>query len=441
MAFPVVATTSSGTGGSTSTAITMPSGVTSGDLLVVMFGVDGVPTVTHTGTGWTQYGEPGSQAGGYAFVKIADGADTLTVNYSVAEVTGYYVYRITGAHASTVPEADSDIGSTANPDSPNLAPSWGAEDTMWISFFSLDDGTKTLSSYPTNYADNQNTLAGTTAGVRLGIATRNLNASSENPGSFTVSASDSWVALTIAVRPAAGGGGSPQDLTPSLFTNTQTFYAPTVTATYSLLPGLLDSQPSFFAPAVTVGAVDLAPSLLTNSQTFYAPTVSLDGAAQNLDPPLLDASASIFAPVVSSSYGLSPWLLTNGQTFYAPAVSVGAVTLSPPLLTNSQTFYAATITGGAVITRAQGLRKTRYVPGRVPSELKELARFLQSEIERITDGLESPFTHQLLEKLNVEPSRKPGNQALICYADGTNWNPGSGEGIYAFYGGAWHLLG
>jgi len=96
---------------------------------------------------------------------------------------------------------------------------------------------------------------------------------------------------------------------------------------------------------------------------------------------------------------------------------------------------------GVLPRNAQGLRKTRYTPGRVPYELAQLSQFLQSEIERITDGLESPFTHQLLEPLAVEPARRSTTQAMVVYADGTNWDPGSGEGIYAFYGSSWKKLG
>lgn len=87
----------------------------------------------------------------------------------------------------------------------------------------------------------------------------------------------------------------------------------------------------------------------------------------------------------------------------------------------------------------KGLRKTRYTPGRVPSRVEELGRFLQSEIERLNDALESPFTHQLLEKLNVAPDRV--RDGMVAYADGTNWNPGSGEGVYVYYASAWHKLG
>jgi hypothetical protein len=97
-------------------------------------------------------------------------------------------------------------------------------------------------------------------------------------------------------------------------------------------------------------------------------------------------------------------------------------------------------TGGVVITRKKGLRKTRYVPSVPPANVQELARYVQQELERLTDGLESPFTHQLLEKLSVEPERKPQGKALIAYADGTSWNPGSGEGLYAYYAGSWKKL-
>lgn len=43
-----------------------------------------------------------------------------------------------------------------------------------------------------------------------------------------------------------------------------------------------------------------------------------------------------------------------------------------------------------------------------------------------------------LRVLNAEP-KKP-RKGIIVYADGTNWNPGSGEGVYVYKSG-WVLLG
>lgn len=44
-----------------------------------------------------------------------------------------------------------------------------------------------------------------------------------------------------------------------------------------------------------------------------------------------------------------------------------------------------------------------------------------------------------LDELHAEP-RKP-RVGMTVLADGTDWDPGSGAGIYTYYGGAWHRLG
>lgn len=38
------------------------------------------------------------------------------------------------------------------------------------------------------------------------------------------------------------------------------------------------------------------------------------------------------------------------------------------------------------------------------------------------------------------PLDKP-REGDIVFADGTNWNPGSGKGFYGYYSGAYHFLG
>lgn len=259
-----------------------------------------------------------------------------------------------------------------------------------------------------------------------------------------------WVSM------AAASGN--QTLTPALFTNSSTFYSAVVSqagGAQSLTPSLYTNTSAFYPATVTPGAVSLAPSLFTNSGTFYSATVSLGGSPQTLTPALFTNPQSFFAPTVSpGAVNLAPALFTNAQTFYAPVVTNG-VTLAPPLLTNSQTFYGASITlgpavlrpallanvnqfythaltGGVVRIKQKGLRKTRYTPGRVPSDAKELARFIQNELERLTDALESPFTHQLLEVLHAEPTRKPTGSAMVAFADGTDWNPGAGRGLYLY---------
>ena len=132
------------------------------------------------------------------------------------------------------------------------------------------------------------------------------------------------------------------EIQPALFTNTQTFYGPTVTqtgGTQTLTPSLYTNTQTFYSPTVST-AVTLAPDLYSNAQTFYAPTVS---ATVALTPALYTNAQAFYSPTVSATYALAPALYTNAQTFYAPAVTT-TVTIDPSLYNNSQTFFSAIVT-------------------------------------------------------------------------------------------------
>lgn len=66
-----------------------------------------------------------------------------------------------------------------------------------------------------------------------------------------------------------------QTLTPSLFTNTQTFYSPTVTTgAVTLLPALYTNQQTFYSPTITqTSAQTLLPDLFVNQSTFFSPSI------------------------------------------------------------------------------------------------------------------------------------------------------------------------
>jgi hypothetical protein len=58
------------------------------------------------------------------------------------------------------------------------------------------------------------------------------------------------------------------------------------------------------------------------------------------------------------------------------------------------------------------------------------------ELQRVSDTLADPdFDQVTLTELNAAPPR-PRNGQLV-YADGTNWDPGSGRGPYGYFAGAW----
>jgi hypothetical protein len=69
--------------------------------------------------------------------------------------------------------------------------------------------------------------------------------------------------------------------------------------------------------------------------------------------------------------------------------------------------------------------------------LDNLREFTLRELEAIERGF-SVFDFARLKKWHAEPTRY--FDGMVVYADGSNWDPGSGEGIYARYGGTWNKL-
>lgn len=66
-------------------------------------------------------------------------------------------------------------------------------------------------------------------------------------------------------------------------------------------------------------------------------------------------------------------------------------------------------------------------PFAVPTDPRELGSYLDGELNRLWGSLQALAAGHLTITY-VEPDKpRPGD---IRYADGTEWNPGSGEGIY-----------
>lgn len=87
-----------------------------------------------------------------------------------------------------------------------------------------------------------------------------------------------------------------------------------------------------------------------------------------------------------------------------------------------------------------GERVDIYTPLNIgnPETLQEVIEWVANEHRRIGLAIEVALARKV-EFLNVAPS-KPF-EGMIRGADGTNWNPGGGQGIYAYYNSTWNKLG
>jgi len=83
----------------------------------------------------------------------------------------------------------------------------------------------------------------------------------------------------------------------------------------------------------------------------------------------------------------------------------------------------------------------KYFPESAPSpgDIKDhiLYEWVFRELNRVSAAGVVDFVMNV-EKQFVAPSRPQDGD--IAYADGTDWDPGSGAGIYAYIGGAWDKL-
>lgn len=79
----------------------------------------------------------------------------------------------------------------------------------------------------------------------------------------------------------------------------------------------------------------------------------------------------------------------------------------------------------------------KYSPLPPPIDIKNvMVGYTYRELKNISVHLLQPL---FLDK-TFEAPNKP-IEGEVRYADGTVWNPGGGEGIYAFYNSTWNKLG
>ncbi len=193
-------------GDTTSHAIRLPAGVKTGQLLLVVFSVQGNnPTLSGYDTNdWNLLGEAVNSGTntvkGAILYKIADGgsADDLTITTSASEESTHISFAIDRGGTPTATGLGGDSTNTNPPSHDALS----SRKYLWITTVSRDlsvTGDHRVSAPPADYTDFLY-LSPTSfnTGVDTSVATRHREIQIEDPGIFT-SSSEQWVSFTIAV--------------------------------------------------------------------------------------------------------------------------------------------------------------------------------------------------------------------------------------------------
>ena len=339
--FPTAAapTTSVVATASTTHNVTMPGTVAAGDLLLMFISTIGSATVT-TPTGWTSI-EHQSRGGnsplGTIFAKSAAGSEggtTVGVTTSAASVSAEQVYLVPaakwygGSVASSVQWSAQDPGApTASLDPKVLAPTWGADNTLWFAYGAGNTYT-TVNSYPSGFSGGVSTVTGTGAtGMSTASAQLATNTASEDPGAFTMSSSNNGVAFTIAVRPAPGADA----YTSSIMTATQNS----------------DGTLGAWSTQTALGGNDLtAARAFATAQIWHNYIFVLGGR---------DASAaytSIYHAQISATGTIGAWSTTTNQLSHARWGASGGIWGNWLYVTGGQSD-----TAGTYVTAANGVEQ------------------------------------------------------------------------------------
>jgi len=220
-AFPSVAgsATSSRASSVVDDPVTLPASVAASDLIIVFHFSDGAATpITRTfPSPWVEINDTQNAAAnaslGVGYLIASGGETSVTVTKSVAERFSAIAIRISASswHGTTPPEISTGAtGTSANPNPDAVTASWGSDDNLFIALHDFDNslGGNTTTAYPTNYASNNLESPDVSSASRGAIASRELAAASDDPGTFTIT-SDEWWAGTIVVRPSGGAAPVP----------------------------------------------------------------------------------------------------------------------------------------------------------------------------------------------------------------------------------------
>ena len=174
---------------------------------LVMISQDGSRTVTWP-SGWdSRYAVAGPSSAcrleaRTRALQSGDGA-TITVTQATGPIS-YISISFTGSNEE-IAVATEVTGTSTAPNPPSLNPSgWDVEDTLWLSIVAADND-NTVSTYPANHTGYQQRGQNNASGHLLAFTTRENAAASEDPGSYTISRNEQWIAGTVAIRPVQAG--------------------------------------------------------------------------------------------------------------------------------------------------------------------------------------------------------------------------------------------
>ena len=349
MAFPTIAATGSGHTqvlNTTLKSISVP-GASAGDRLLLLMAWDGNPAINSidpvNGQSWTLvFGAANGSNNSlriYEIISLSAGISpqVIEVALGASEMGGAQVLAISGSHPTEATAAATSVtGSSTTPNPGSLNPAgWATEDTMWLAVEG-NDGNVSVSAYPTTFPDNRtNVRAAATAGAGVGYAKLASASASQDPGTFTIDATDTWVATTLAVRPAPAGGPATVDMAPAILTLAAVALDPvSQPVQVDMAPAVLTLAAVALDPQPVPVQVDMAPAVLILEAVALDPQEVGGVATVDMEPAILSFTAVPLDPAsIPVQVDMEPAVLAFVAVALDPVVLPVQVDMAPAILT------------------------------------------------------------------------------------------------------------
>lgn len=330
-----------GTAG-TSWAIPYPSGIAAGDLLVLHVVTNGGGATDPSG--WTIIYDEATLANpkGGLWIKVATGSESGTLTFTTSSTTGAaQMFRYTGVDTTTpldgTPTSVVNSATTNTVVTPSITTT--TANTMLVYACGANSGTTTVSSATGTERVDHGSLGGT--GARAGALYDEAVAASGATGTRTQTLSAAranWGAM-FALR-AAGGGGTPGDVTAVVATGTAAAVAATsvtgeATVT-SPIAGVTASAPvavvaNNYGAVVATGTAAAPAPAVAGGVGATAPAATVSALAP---VPVVTAASTTTAVVATVSTTARPPVIGWGQTATAVVATSSAAALAPTAANN-----------------------------------------------------------------------------------------------------------
>lgn len=268
MAYPQIFTYTTGGTVSDRQTITYPSGIVSGDMIILQIGARFSGATFTPPSGWTKLAEYNANAS-MAIIYLIAGSSlsgTFDVVLSSSQAASWMCYRVSaplGAKLDTFKISAAATGSSNQPNSPSLTSSSAVSEILWLSLFGADPTPVSVTGWPADYSSF--TLDHNTGGLSptVGVAAREIDSATQDPGAFTISASRQWVAFTVAI--SAGT----KVIKPDGILSAEAIPAPKIIQKQFIEPSPIASAEAFGTPTISnAGYRGVYPEGIVSEEAF-----------------------------------------------------------------------------------------------------------------------------------------------------------------------------